>query len=123
MYSPKINFFAWAIEVWNESYEGSDENQHSQSKYNNNRSSKTLKIYFGTFHHPVWNECYEISIYGGSDENQQSTTASPQIYTKPTFTQDPDLHGTHIYTAQIYTNPSLHKISRNPNLWPEGRPA
>ena len=45
------------------------------------------------------------------------------IYTRPKFTQipdlhgtqiytNPDLHGTHIYTAQIYTNPFSHIDSK-----------
>ena len=44
------------------------------------------------------------------------------IYTGPKFTQIPDLHGTHINTAQIYTNPCPHidskknKFTQNPNL-------
>ena len=44
------------------------------------------------------------------------------IYTGTKFTQIPDLHGTHIYTAQIYTNPFPHidsnkpKFTQNPNL-------
>ena len=60
------------------------------------------------------------------------------IYTRPKFTQipnlhrtqiytNPDLHGTHIYTAQIYTNPFPYidskkpkftqpKFTQNPNL-------
>ena len=54
------------------------------------------------------------------------------IYTGPKFTQNPDLHGTHIntaqiYTGQIYTNPFSHidskkhkftqpKFTQNPNL-------
>ena len=49
------------------------------------------------------------------------------IYTGPKFTQNPDLHGTHIYTAQIYTNPFPYidskkpkftqpKFTQNPNL-------
>ena len=44
------------------------------------------------------------------------------IYTRPKFTQIPDLHGTHICTAQIYTNPFPHidskepKFTQNPNL-------
>ena len=49
------------------------------------------------------------------------------IYTGTKFTQIPDLLGTHIYTAQIYTNPFPHidskkpkftqpKFTQNPNL-------
>ena len=38
------------------------------------------------------------------------------IYTGPKFTQIPDLHGTHIYTAQIYTNPFSHIDSKKPKF-------
>ena len=49
------------------------------------------------------------------------------IYTRPKFTQipnlhrtqiytNPDLHGTHIYTAQIYTNPFSHIDSKKPKF-------
>ena len=38
------------------------------------------------------------------------------IYTRPKFTQIPDLHGTHIYTAQIYTNPFPHLDSKKPKF-------
>ena len=38
------------------------------------------------------------------------------IYTRPKFTQFPDIHGTHIYTAQIYTNPFSHIDSKKPKF-------
>ena len=66
-------------------------------------------------------QIYNFHIYTGPKFTQIPDIHWTQIYTNP------DLHGTHIYTAQIYTNPFPHidskkpkftqpKFTQNPNL-------
>ena len=68
---------------------------------------------------------HPIPLVACNNDQCNGWKALPQIYifhiyTGPKFTQIPDIHGTHIYTAQIDTNPFPHldfkKKLHNPAL-------
>ena len=58
----------------------------------------------------VFPQIYIFHIYTGPKFTQNPDLHGTQIYTNP------DLHRTHIYTAQIYTNPFSHIDSKKPKF-------